>query len=95
MILLIKLCIDIKNKKRIEEYPISGKNNELIYLCKAMVINIWDRNQTKILQTKVPKGSSHGQTRGITIRQPYTCNLGLVLQREDSSLALLDPRSFP
>lgn len=47
-----------------------------------------------ILQAEVPEGSSHSQARGIVERQPHPRDFRLVLQREHSPLALLDPLGF-
>lgn len=41
--------------KRWDYYHIRGKNDKLISLSDKVVIDIWDRDQTKILQTKSPK----------------------------------------
>ena len=83
-----------REREREIVYPISGKNNKFISFSKMVVVNVRDRNQTKILKTEVTKSSSHCQTRWVIIRQPYTCNLRFILQCKNPSFALLDPSGF-
>jgi hypothetical protein len=48
---------------RTEKYPICGKNNKCITFSKMVIVNIWNRYQTKIFQTEIPKSPGHRQTR--------------------------------
>lgn len=71
--------------------PIGGQDDELVPVSEPSEGNLRHRDQTKVLEAKIAESSSHGQARGINIRQPNPRHLWLIPKSKDSAPAPSDP----